>query len=98
MKKLISLFLASILSSLPLMLNAQTLETNSEISEPLTAVFINQADESALKSLKGVGTAKALAIIAFRDEYGKFESLDDLLKVKGIGKKILLENAKRIKI
>lgn len=49
-------------------------------------VNINTADAGALASLKGVGPAKAAAIIADRDANGSFSSVDDLMRVKGIGK------------
>jgi len=98
MKTLSSLLCAAIIACMPLILNAQTLEPNAAASEAQNLVYINKADESALQTLKGVGKSKAQAIIAFRDEYGEFKSPEDLLKVKGIGQKILLDNAQRIKI
>jgi competence protein ComEA len=48
-------------------------------------VNINSADVEKLASLKGVGPAKAAAIIADREANGPFTSIDDLLRVKGIG-------------
>jgi len=98
MKTLSSLLCAGIIACMPLMLNAQTSEPKATISETQAVVYINKADVSALQSLKGVGRAKAQAIVAFRNEYGEFKSPEDLLKVKGIGQKILLDNARRIKI
>ncbi|MFW8602075.1 ComEA family DNA-binding protein [Desulfobacterota bacterium M19] len=52
-------------------------------------VNINTADEKELSSLHGIGPAKAAAIIDYRSEHGKFETTDDLEKVKGIGVKTL---------
>lgn len=52
-------------------------------------VDLNAADEAALETLTGVGPATAAAIIAWRDEHGRFESVDDLLDVTGIGEKKL---------
>ncbi|MGA1811572.1 helix-hairpin-helix domain-containing protein [Frondihabitans sp. 4ASC-45] len=52
-------------------------------------VDLNTADEAALETLTGVGPATAAAIIAWRDEHGRFESVDDLLDVTGIGEKKL---------
>ena len=52
------------------------------------AVDINSADESALDAIKGVGPAKAKAIIDERKKNGPFKSLDDVAaRVKGIGDK-----------
>lgn len=50
------------------------------------AVNINTATQSELESVKGLGAAKAKAIIAYREKNGPFKSLDELDKVKGFGK------------
>ena len=54
----------------------------------MAAVNINTADQGTLESIKGIGPAKAKAIIEYRS-HGKFETVDDLMKVKGFGKKTL---------
>ena len=48
-------------------------------------VDINTADAVALDSLPGLGPAKAAAILAHRDANGPFQSVEDLLDVRGIG-------------
>lgn len=53
----------------------------------LAAVDINSATVEQLDGLKGVGPAKAQAIIEYRTKNGPFKSVDDLEKVKGFGKK-----------
>lgn len=50
---------------------------------------INEADASALVTLPGIGPSKAKAIIEYREKKGAFRHVDDLMKVKGIGKKML---------
>ena len=50
------------------------------------AVNINTATQSELEMVRGLGPAKAKAIIAYRESNGKFKSLDDLDNVKGFGK------------
>lgn len=50
------------------------------------AVDINTATLSELESVKGLGPAKAKAIVAYRDKNGPFKNLDDLDKVKGFGR------------
>lgn len=51
---------------------------------------INQATAAELDRLKGIGPSKAQAIVQDRDENGKYASVEDLLRVKGIGEKLLL--------
>jgi len=50
------------------------------------AVDINTATQSELEAVKGLGPAKAKAIITYRDSKGGFKTLDDLDNVKGFGK------------
>lgn len=49
------------------------------------AVNINMATQSELEAVKGLGPAKAKAIITYRQAHGNFKSLDDLDNVKGFG-------------
>jgi competence protein ComEA len=53
------------------------------------SVNLNQADVQKIAAVKGLGPKKAEAIIAYRKANGKFKSIDDLTKVKGIGDKRL---------
>lgn len=50
------------------------------------AVNLNTASQSELESVKGLGPAKAKAIIAYRKTNGNFKSVDELSAVKGFGK------------
>lgn len=50
-------------------------------------VDVNTADAAALETVKGIGPAKAKAIIEYRKANGAFASVDDLTKVPGIGDK-----------
>lgn len=62
-------------------------------------VNVNTADAAALSAnLKGVGPAKAEAIIAYRTANGPFQKPEDLLKVKGIGQKTLDANRDAIRL
>lgn len=49
-------------------------------------VNINQADNKVLETLPGIGPAMAQRIIDFRKDNGNFKSIEDLQKIKGIGK------------
>jgi competence protein ComEA len=52
-------------------------------------IDVNTATQAQLEGLKGIGPAKAKTIIEYRTKNGPFKSVDDLEKVKGIGKKTL---------
>ena len=49
-------------------------------------VDLNSATQSELEALKGVGPAKAKAIVDYRAKNGPFKNVDDLTAVKGFGK------------
>jgi competence protein ComEA len=51
------------------------------------AVDLNTASKAELESLKGVGPAKADAIIEYRKKSGGFKSVNDLDNVPGFGEK-----------
>lgn len=55
-------------------------------------VNINAADAQTLATLKGIGEKRAEAIIEYRSKHGPFVSIEDLVKVKGIGAKTLEKN------
>ena len=48
-------------------------------------VAVNRASASDLESLPGVGPVLAERIVAYRDEHGAFQTVEDLLDVPGIG-------------
>lgn len=52
-------------------------------------IDVNSANAKELSQIKGIGDAKAEAIVEYRDKNGKFKSIDELSKVKGIGPKLL---------
>ena len=58
-------------------------------------VNINTADAAALAKLNGIGPKKAAAIVAYRSKHGRFQSLEDLTAIKGIGSKFLVRLQKR---
>lgn len=51
-------------------------------------VNINNASAEDLTLIPGIGPSKAAAIVSYR-ETEKFNSVEDLIKVKGIGEKLL---------
>ena len=50
-------------------------------------IDINKASIEQLDSLKGIGHSKAAAIIEYRKQH-PFTKIEDIMKVKGIGKKL----------
>ena len=73
-------------------------EVNSELAQTPTPhkkevekegkVNINTATVEELKTLKGIGEKKAEAIIEYRKKNGSFKNKEELMKVRGIGKKL----------
>ena len=60
-------------------------------------VNINQADAATLADvLVGVGMSKAQAIVAYREENGKFFSAEELTAVRGIGEATIAKNSSKI--
>ncbi|MGJ8682624.1 ComEA family DNA-binding protein [Paraglaciecola sp.] len=55
----------------------------------MSKVNLNTASLEQLVSLPGVGKKKAAAIIEYRTKHGKYKSIEDVMKVKGVGKKML---------
>ncbi|MGI9246692.1 MAG: ComEA family DNA-binding protein [Steroidobacteraceae bacterium] len=62
-------------------------------------VNVNTADAGAIaKELSGIGPAKAAAIVEYRQKNGPFRTPEDLLKVEGIGQKVLDQNKANIRL
>jgi competence protein ComEA len=52
-------------------------------------IVLNLATEEDLRRLPGIGPSKAKAILELRKRLGRFRRVDDLLRVKGIGRRRL---------
>ncbi|GIW45127.1 MAG: hypothetical protein KatS3mg077_2409 [Candidatus Binatia bacterium] len=52
-------------------------------------INVNTATMAELMSIKGIGEAKARAIIEHREKHGPFKTVDELKNVSGIGDKLL---------
>ena len=56
-----------------------------------TKININTANAKELESLKGIGPATAKNIISYREEYGGFSTIEEIMNVKRIGEKTFLK-------
>ena len=65
---------------------------SNETLASMEKININQADTKTLTTLKGIGKDRAVKIIEYREQNGPFQKIEDLMKVKGIGKKIFEQN------
>ncbi|MBJ7536608.1 ComEA family DNA-binding protein [Marinomonas transparens] len=66
--------------------SATPLDINSATAEEFSAV------------MSGVGAKKAEAIMAYRNEHGPFQSVDQLSNVKGIGAALINRNRDLIRV
>lgn len=57
-------------------------------SAPVT-ININTASAEELQELPNIGLKRAQDIINYREKHGNFTSVDDIIKIKGIGRKTL---------
>jgi len=69
-----------------------------EVGDKQQVIHINNSTVEQLVTLKGIGQKKAEAILAYREQVGSFKSIDDLMKVKGIGAKVITDNKSRLAI
>ncbi len=73
----------------------ETMLPESEPTSPAPAIVfpidINHAGKDAFLALPGIGDVLAERIVTYRENTGRFSSVEELLNVEGIGKKRLEE-------
>ena len=64
-----------------------TSDDNSQKEEEILdkKININSATLDELTTISGIGESKAKSIIEYRNEFGNFEKIEDIMKVTGIG-------------
>lgn len=76
-------------------------DTAKKIAMPTSKsekININTASAEELQSLKGIGPSTAGSIIAYREEYGGFSSIEEIMNVKRIGEKTFAKIKDRISV
>ena len=72
-------------------------DSSGPVSVEVEQVNINHADANTIaRVLDGVGLSRAEAIVNFREQYGDFVDVEDLLLVRGVGEVTLRNNQDRI--
>ncbi|MGN1299380.1 MAG: helix-hairpin-helix domain-containing protein [Candidatus Scatovivens sp.] len=61
-------------------------------------ININKATQTELETLPGIGPSLALKIIRYREENGKFNNIEELKNVKGVGENKYEEIKELIKV
>ena len=63
---------------------AETSAETASSGQQDNRININTADETQLTTLTGIGATRAQAIIAYREENGPFDVIEDIMNVQGI--------------
>lgn len=82
-----TIYVPTIEENIPWTYEASPSSSSSERSEPI--VSLNRSDANELQLIPGIGPKKAEAIIAYREEIGRFQTIEQLTDVPGIGEKTL---------
>lgn len=78
-----------LLLALPVVATAAPESKPRPAQAAVATINLNTASVKELEALPGIGRATADNIVAYRTEKGKFRSVDELVKVKGVGDKTL---------
>jgi competence protein ComEA len=61
-------------------------------------VDLNLAAEDDLRKLPGIGATRARAILALRARLGRFKSVDELARIKGLGRGMIKRLRPRVRV
>lgn len=59
--------------------------STSSSANKTSKININKAGQAELETIPGIGPSTALKIVTYREENGKFKSIEDIKNVSGIG-------------
>ena len=85
----ISVCAALVATTAPSTAEAERGKRSAQQAAPAGVVNINTATAEELERLPGVGPSRATAIVALRDRRGKFQKVQELMRVRGIGRATL---------
>ena len=78
--------------------SSDTGSSSSKSEKITTKININTASVEELQTLKGIGPATAKSIILYREEYGAFSAIEEIMNVKRIGEKTFAKIKERITV
>lgn len=78
--------------------SSATGSSSSKSEKITTKININTASVEELQTLKGIGPATAKSIILYREEYGAFSAIEEIMNVKRIGEKTFAKIKERITV
>lgn len=86
MQKMMRVFIAALFAIVSTLTVAEPLDVNTANADQLSQVMV------------GVGKVKAAAIIQDREQNGRFNSIDDLTRVKGVKSSTIDKNRDKITV
>lgn len=72
------------------------LKQEALVKKPL--INLNTASTGELATLDGVGVKTAQNIVLYRQTMGRFDKIEDIMQIKGIGEKTFAKNRHRLTV
>lgn len=78
----------------PVSLSAQQADDTASAEK----INLNTATAEQLESLPGIGPVSAKNILEYREKFGKFNRIEEIINIKGIGEKKFLKIKDRLTV